>query len=94
MALVFLQASRVDLSAIRRLNGAGNQMPFPVLKKILVFSIFAVAAGTAVFMATKGSPDKPGSAPPADTTSAAKPEPVITPEDEIHEQYAGSASCK
>jgi tetratricopeptide (TPR) repeat protein len=69
-------------------------MPVPLLKKMLVFSTLALAAGAVVFLTITRSPDSPDSAPLADVAGAAMPGPVIPPEDEIHAQYAGSASCK
>jgi tetratricopeptide (TPR) repeat protein len=66
----------------------------PVLKKILLFTTLALAAGAAVFLTINrpsGASQPLAAGKPA---PASKPAPVIPPEDEIHALYAGSASCK
>lgn len=63
------------------------------MKKILLFTILALAAVSTVYLTTQRRPG--GEAPPAAKAPVVgKPGPIIPPDREIHAKYAGSASCK
>jgi tetratricopeptide (TPR) repeat protein len=66
-----------------------------IRKKILILLALTIAAAAGVFITTRRS-SKSDSPPPSENAarSTAQATPILAPDDKVHADYAGSASCK
>jgi len=90
----------LDVALMPRFTGVSLRIDMRIWKKpltLLLAATIAVAAG--IFLSTKPFAQTAADAEPAKTVDvktavAPTPAPILAPEDEVHAQYAGSASCK